>query len=132
MAVGAHIGLVPRQVRVAEHDDVGIREPPAQARCPSGGRTAVVDEAERAPVDRHRRPLRKVEPVVVVAEDGVDGHVLGEGVQDGDVGDVAGMEDDVRDDQLGGDALDQPRLGTSAEMGVGNQQHIRHRASVLR
>ena len=77
-------------------------------------------------------PLGQVDPVVVVALHGAHRGVVGERGEHGAVGDVAGVDDEIGDGQLGGDAIGQPRRRAGTEVGVGHEQHVGHRASVQR
>lgn len=139
MAVGAAVGLVPRQVGVAEQHDVGVRKPAAEPGAPADRVATVVHRGERAALDLDLDPFGETHPVVVVAEHGVHRRVPGEHLQHGMVDDVAGVDDDVGgvDDDVGGlqlrrDQVGEPRLVTSAQVRVADHEHTRHALSLPR
>ncbi|MEZ5230475.1 MAG: hypothetical protein R2710_28545 [Acidimicrobiales bacterium] len=93
--------FVPREMRVAEHDDVGVGEPTREARSTALRRAAVVNDPEADTIDLEGQPLRKVETDVVVAQNGMDGCEASEVIEQTVVGDVAGMNDDIGELEMG-------------------------------
>ena len=130
------VDLVPRQVRVAEHHDVGVGEPSSQPGGATGGGAAVVDHCQRAAGDLDADALGEIEIHVVVPLDGMDtplGDVLQQRCENRPVDDVTGVEDDVGHRQLIADAIDQPLRCAGPEVGVGDEQDVGdgHRRSVV-
>jgi len=70
--------LIPRQVRVAEHDDVGVREHVSGPGRATRGGTAVADEGDAVSVDPDEGGLREFEIHVVVSLHGRHRCVTGE------------------------------------------------------
>ena len=89
------VDLVPRQMRMAEDDDVGLREPAAETGASAGGRPAVVDGRNFTSVEVRDESLGQDHAAVVVAEDGSDGSELLQRRQHRRVGDVARMDDGI-------------------------------------
>jgi hypothetical protein len=125
---GVDVDLVPREVRVPEHDEVARGEPPAEPTGPAGGGPAVVDDPEAAAADIHLDALGQVDTVVVVALDGEDPgrrHPVPEGLEHRDVDDVTGVDHGVDASEVLVDLRQQSIGLTGAEVGVRDEQEVR-------
>ena len=80
---------------MAEDDNIGLREPSAQARTSTGSRAAVVDGRHFASFEVDDESLGQDEAAVVVAEHRPNGCEVLQRRQDRRVGDIARVDDDV-------------------------------------
>jgi hypothetical protein len=95
VSTGIDVRLVPWDVRMTEHDDVGRREPTSEPGCAPRRRAAVVHHGDQAPADLDVDPLGQYETAVVVAQHGVDGGDRDQRVEYVLVDEVSGVEDGV-------------------------------------
>ncbi len=122
VTVAIHVRLVPRDVGVAEQDEIGVREPPPQSLRSAGGRTAVVYHRYVPPADPPLEPLGQIETVIVVTQHGVHGRDRGELIEHRDVGDVARMQDHVDAVDERAQPVEQTHRLAVAEMRVGDRE----------
>lgn len=125
MPVGTtDIGLMPRQVGMAEDHHIGFREPTAQASGSSDGRAAVMDGRELTPVEVEDEAFGQRHVAIVVPENGMDRSELLQRGEHRTVGDVAGVNDDVGSLEVGAQCVDESSLLTRPKVGVGYQQDV--------
>jgi hypothetical protein len=123
----ADVGLVPREMRVAEDDDVGVREPSSQARTSAGGRATLVHDRHRTALDVEHEPVRQRQSPVEVPGDGVDVCMpcrVGQRLEHGPVGHVAGVEDDIGSRKVVGERRGQQPARSRPEMRVGQDEDV--------
>ena len=120
--------LVPRDVAVAEDDDVGVGEPAAQPTGPAGGLAAVVDHGDSHPVDVHDERLGEDphQVPVVVAQHGVDRGEAAQLVEDLAGHDVAGVQDQVGPPEVVEGGRRQAARRPGPHVGVGEHHGVDH------
>lgn len=124
IVVVADVDLVPWDVGVAEHDDVGVGEPTAQTGGSACCGAAVVNDRDVASVEIDDEALGKDHAAVVVPQHGMDGCELPQRRQHRTVGDVAGVDDHVGRLQVSAQTVDEPGFLALAQVGVRQQQHV--------
>jgi hypothetical protein len=123
----ADIGLVPREMRVAEDHDVGVRKPSPQARASADGRTTLVYDRHRTAFDVEQEPIRQRQSTVEVPRDGMDvgmARRVRQRLEDGLVGHVAGVEDDIGCRKVVGERRGEQPARSGAEMRVGHDEDV--------
>lgn len=112
--------LVHRLVAVAEHDEVGVGEPPVQPCSPAMPCAAVMHHRHRETFDVKLERLGKLacEFEIVVPEHCMHGRVALQVVEHFPHDDVTGVEDDVRPLQRGNGAGWQTSGGAAPDVRV--------------